>query len=60
LPDFRKGDISHMHLTKDEEKMLSGGYGEGYRKAMEILVKLYDVDNSVDKTIIILTASEAT
>ena len=29
-----------MQLTKDEEKMLSGGYGEGYRIAMEILVKL--------------------
>lgn len=29
-----------MHLTKDEEKMLSGGYGEGYRRAMEVLVKL--------------------
>ena len=31
-----------MELTKDEEKMLSGGYGEGYRRAMEILVKLGD------------------
>jgi len=31
-----------MNLTKDEEKMLSGGYGEGYRRAMEILVKLGD------------------
>jgi predicted aconitase len=29
-----------MHLTKDEEKMLSGGYGQAYRKAMEILVKM--------------------
>ena len=29
-----------MQLTKDEEKMLSGGYGEGYKIAMEILVKL--------------------
>jgi predicted aconitase len=29
-----------MQLTKDEEKMLSGGYGEGYRKAIEILVKM--------------------
>jgi len=29
-----------MRLTKDEEKMLSGGYGEGYRRAMEILVKM--------------------
>jgi len=31
-----------MKLTKDEEKMLAGGYGEGYKKAMEILVKLGD------------------
>ena len=31
-----------MHLTKDEEKMLSGGYGEGYRRAMDILVKMGD------------------
>ena len=29
-----------MQLTKDEEKMLSGGYGKGYRRAMEILVRL--------------------
>jgi predicted aconitase len=29
-----------MELTKDEEKMLSGGYGEGYRRAMEILVRM--------------------
>jgi predicted aconitase len=29
-----------MELTKDEEKMLSGGYGEGYRRAIEILVKM--------------------
>ena len=29
-----------MQLTKGEEKMLSGGYGEGYRRAIEILVKL--------------------
>ena len=31
-----------MNLTKDEEKMLSGGYGESYRRAMEILVKMGD------------------
>ena len=31
-----------MQLTKDEEKMLSGGYGEGYRRALEILVKMGD------------------
>ena len=29
-----------MKLTKDEEKMLSGGYGEANRRAMEILVKM--------------------
>jgi len=29
-----------MQLTKDEEKMLSGGYGEATRRAMEILVKM--------------------
>ena len=29
-----------MRLTEDEEKMLSGGYGEGYRRAIEILVKM--------------------
>ena len=29
-----------MRLTKDEEKMLSGGYGEGYKRAMEILVEM--------------------
>jgi predicted aconitase len=31
-----------MHLTKDEEKMLSGGHGEAYKRAMEILVKMGD------------------
>jgi predicted aconitase len=29
-----------MKLTKDEKKMLSGGYGEATRRAMEILVKM--------------------
>ena len=29
-----------MELTKDEEKMLSGGYGEGYKRALEILVRM--------------------
>jgi cis-L-3-hydroxyproline dehydratase len=29
-----------MRLTKDEEKMLAGGYGEGYKKALEALVEL--------------------
>ena len=39
-----------MRLTKDEEKMLSGGYGEGYRRALEILVemgKFYDAKRLV-------------
>ncbi len=31
-----------MQLTKDEEKMLSGEYGEATRRAMEILVKMGD------------------
>lgn len=31
-----------MYLTKDEEKMLSGKEGEGYRRAMDILVKMGD------------------
>ncbi|MCL5734183.1 MAG: aconitase X catalytic domain-containing protein [Actinobacteria bacterium] len=31
-----------MRLTKDEEKMLSGGYGEATRRAMEILVTMGD------------------
>jgi predicted aconitase len=31
-----------MQLTEDEKRMLSGGYGEGYRRAMEILVQLGD------------------
>src|SRR4030043_491761 len=29
-----------MRLTKDEQKMLAGENGEGYRRAMEILVKM--------------------
>jgi predicted aconitase len=29
-----------MRLTQDEEKMLSGGYGEATRRAMDILVKM--------------------
>ena len=42
-----------MELTKDEEKMLSGGYGEGYRRAIEILVKMgefYDAKRLVPIT----------
>lgn len=29
-----------MELTREEEKMLSGDFGEGYKRAMEILVEL--------------------
>ena len=39
-----------MQMTKDEEKMLSGGYGEGYKRAMEILVQMgefYDAKRMV-------------
>lgn len=39
-----------MQLTRDEEKMLSGGYGEGYKRAMEILVRMgefYDAKRMV-------------
>ena len=32
-----------MYLTKEEEKMLNGEYGEATRKAMEILVALGDI-----------------
>jgi predicted aconitase len=47
-----------MRLTKDEEKMLSGGYGEGYRKAMEILVKMgefYDAERLIPVSMAFLT-----
>jgi predicted aconitase len=47
-----------MQLTKDEEKMLSGGYGEGYRKAIEILVKLgefYDAKRLIPISMAFLT-----
>jgi predicted aconitase len=47
-----------MQLTKDEEKMLSGGYGEGYKKAMEILVKMgefYDAERLVPVNMAFLT-----
>ncbi|MCL5734181.1 MAG: aconitase X [Actinobacteria bacterium] len=39
-----------MRLTEDEERMLAGGYGEGYRRAIEILVSLgefYDAERLV-------------
>jgi len=29
-----------MKLNKEEEKMLTGAYGESYKKAMEILVTM--------------------
>ncbi len=32
-----------MYLTKEEEKMLEGEYGEATRKAMKLLVKLGDI-----------------
>ena len=47
-----------MQLTKDEEKMLSGGYGEGYRRAIEILVKLgefYDAKRLIPVSMAFLT-----
>ncbi len=37
---------SKMRLTKDEEKMLAGGYGEGYKKALEVLVQLGEFYNA--------------
>ncbi|MGA2107630.1 MAG: aconitase X [Syntrophorhabdales bacterium] len=39
-----------MKLTRDEEKMLSGGCGQGYKRAMEILVRMgefYDAKRMV-------------
>jgi predicted aconitase len=47
-----------MQLTKDEEKMLAGGYGEGYQKAIEILVKLgefYDATRLIPVSMAFLT-----
>jgi predicted aconitase len=47
-----------MRLTKDEEKMLSGGYGEGYRRAIEILVKMgefYDAERLIPVSMAFLT-----
>jgi len=35
--------VDEMYLTKEEEKMLDGEYGEGYEKAMRILVVLGDI-----------------
>jgi len=47
-----------MQLTEDEKRMLSGGYGEGYRKAMGILVKLgefYDAKRLIPINMAFLT-----
>ena len=47
-----------MQLTKDEEKMLSGGYGKGYQKAMEVLVKMgefYDAKRLIPVSMAFLT-----
>ena len=47
-----------MQLTKDEEKMLSGGYGAGYQKAMEVLVKMgefYDAKRLIPVNMAFLT-----
>jgi predicted aconitase len=48
-----------MQLTKDEEKMLAGGYGKGYQKAMNILVKMgefYDAKRLIPITMAFMTA----
>ncbi len=40
-----------MYLTREEEKILDGEYGYGYKKAMEILVaigKIYEADRLID------------
>ena len=42
-----------MYLTSDEEAMLNGEFGEGVRKAIELIValgKVYDADGLVDIT----------
>jgi len=47
-----------MQLTKDEEKMLSGGYGAGYQKALEVLVKMgefYDAKRLIPVNMAFLT-----
>jgi predicted aconitase len=48
-----------VQLTKDEEKMLAGGYGKGYQKAMNILVKMgefYDARRLIPITMAFMTA----
>jgi predicted aconitase len=47
-----------MQLTKDEQKMLDGGYGKGYQKAMQVLVKMgefYDAKRLIPVTMAFLT-----
>jgi predicted aconitase len=47
-----------MQLTKDEQKMLDGGYGKGYQKAMQILVKMgefYDAKRLIPVNMAFLT-----
>ena len=46
-----------MRLTKDEQKMLAGENGEGYRRAMEVLVRMgefYDARRLVPVSMAIL------
>ena len=35
-----------MYLSREEEKILNGEYGDGYREAMEILVSIGDIYNA--------------
>ena len=47
-----------MQLTKDEEKMLAGGYGKGFQHAMDILVKMgefYDAKRLLPITMAFMT-----
>ncbi len=47
-----------MQLTKDEQKMLDGGYGEGYQKAIQVLVKMgefYDARRLIPVSMAFLT-----
>ena len=47
-----------MQLTKDEQKMLDGGYGKGYQKAMSILVQMgefYDAKRLIPVNMAFLT-----
>jgi predicted aconitase len=47
-----------MQLTKDEQKMLDGGYGKGFQHAMDILVKMgefYDAKRLLPITMAFMT-----